>query len=257
MPRISRYAVVEPAAQLAEDVQVGAFSYVGPHVRIAPGCVIHNNATVTGRTTLGEKNVVFPMAVVGAPASASAGPGECVIGQANAIREHVTIYAGAESPTSIGTDNLIMINSQIGAGATIGDHEIFANCTMVGAGAVVEDYVRTSGFTTIFAGVRVGAYTMVAGYAGIDRDAPPFAMVQGHPFRVRGCNTENLKRCAFGETDIRELKRAFRDLFNGTSKEANARVLKKFTRRPPANPHVVRLVEAVRRGAGLPGEDDG
>ena len=256
MPQISRYAVVEETARLAEDVQVGAFSYIGPHVRIGPGCVIHNNATVTGRTTLGDRNVVFPMAVVGACADASAGPGECEIGQANAFREHVTVYAGIESPTRIGADNLIMINSQIGAGATVGDHAIFANCTVVGPGAVVEDYVRTSGFTTVFPRVRVGAYTMVAGYAGIDRDAPPFAMVQGYPFRVRGCNTENLKRCAFGETDIRALKRAFRDLFNGSAGQINARVLKKLTRKPPANAHVRRLVEAVLRGAAAPGDAD-
>lgn len=254
MPQISPYAIVDETAELADDVRVGAFSYIGPHVRIGPGCAIHNNATVTGRTTLGAKSEVFPMAVIGIAADPSQGPGECTIGQANFIREHVTIYGGTDRPTQLGIDNLIMISSQIGPGATVGDHEIFANLSVVGAGAVVEDYVRTSGFTTVFPNVRVGAYAMIAGYTGIDRDAPPFSMVQGYPFRVRGVNTENLRRCAFGEDDIRALKRVFRDLFNGTGGEANARALKKLTKKPSANPHIRRLVEAVQRGAEAPRE---
>jgi len=256
MSKISPLALVEKSAELADDVEVGAFSYVGPHVRIERGCVIHNNVTLTGRTTLGERCRVFPMAVVGVAAEESEGPGQCVIGAANALREHVTVYGGTDQPTRLGNNNLIMINSQIGPGATVGNHEIFANLTVVGAGAVVEDYVRTSGFTTVFNGARVGAYTMIAGYTGIDRDAPPFAMVQGFPFRVRGVNTENLRRCAFGEDDIRALKKVFRDLFNGGGGEVNARLLGKLVRKPPDNPHIRRLVEALARAAPAPGDGD-
>lgn len=246
MPEISPKAIVEPAAVLADDARVGPFAYVGPDVRIAPGCVIENNATVVGRTALGSRTRVFPMAVVGAPAPGEDAPGECFLGEANAVREHVTIYAGIDSATRIGNHNLIMIASQIGSGAVIGDHGIFDNCSQIGAQADIEDYVRTSGFAAVLPGAKVGAYSFIAAYAGVVRDAPPYAMLQGFPVRVRGVNTRNLKACGFGEDDIHALKAAFRELFNGRAGEVNARALKRLAADPDTNPHVRKLVRALR-----------
>jgi len=257
MPEISSYAVVERGAELADDVRIGPFSFIGPKVHLGAGCVIDNNVSITGRTTLAAKNHVFPMTVVGAPPPDSTGQGQCVIAQANDIREHVTIYAGVERPTRIGSDNLIMIGCQIGPGATIGSHGIFANCTHVGPCAHVEDYVRTSAFPVVDSGVRVGAYTFVAGYTGIDQDAPPYAMVQGLPFRVRGVNTNNLHRCGFGEDDISALKRAFRELYNGSGARPNPAALERLRINPNLNPHVRRLVEAIRSAKPAKGGGDG
>jgi len=246
MPNLSAHAIVEKGAKLADDVRVGPFSYIGPKVRIGAGCVIANNATVIGRTTLGEKNLVFPMAVVGAAPDASGKPGECIIGKANTIREHVTVYAGLKTPTRIGSDNLIMIACQLGAGSAISDHGIFANCTQIGPEAKVGDYVRTSGFTVIEAGATVGAYTFTAGYAGVDHDAPPFAIVQGFPFRVRGVNTENLRRCGFGEDDIHALKAAFHEMFDGSGSSADPAAVRRLLADRNLNRHVRRLVEAAK-----------
>ena len=44
MPNISPHAVVMAPANLAGDVVVGAFAYVGPHVRIEAGSRVDNNA---------------------------------------------------------------------------------------------------------------------------------------------------------------------------------------------------------------------
>lgn len=253
MPEISRLAIVEETAELADAVRVGPFTYVGPHVRIAEGCVIENNATVVGRTAIGPNCRVFPLAVVGAAPQGQDGPGECRIGGDNCIREHVTIYAGADSPTRIGDDNLVMIGSQIGAGATVGDHGIFANFTQIGAGCRIEDYVRTSGFTFVEPGVTVGAYTFTVGYTDVDEAAPPFAMVQGSPLRVRGVNTHNLKRCGFADEDIRALKGAFRELYNGTGGTPAAAVMQEMIRRRPINRYVRELVEFLQRHAAPAG----
>jgi len=245
MPRISPSAIVEKSAKLADDVTIGPFSYIGPRVKIAKGCVIANNVTIVGKTTIGEKNRIFPMAVIGAAGEEHGKEGHCTLGEANAIREHVTIYSRPGKATNIGNDNLIMIGSVIGSGVQIADHGIFANYTSIDADAVVEDYVRTSSFTLICRGATVGAYTMAVGYSGIDRDAPPFAMVQGFPYRVRGVNTENLKRCGFGDDDIRAIKAAYRELFNGTDQFVNPEELTK--RLGDANHHVRRLAEAIKR----------
>ncbi len=241
MASISSHAVVEPGARVADDVRIGPFCYVGPQVRIEPGCTIESNVTLTGKTVIGAKTHIFPMAVVGTPLS-QGGVGACEIGKANSIREHVTIYGGDKTPTRIGDDNLIMVACQIGPGAQLGDHGILVNCTVIGADAKLEDYVRSSAFTAIEKGVTVGEYTMVAGYAAVDRDAPPYAIVQGSPFRVRGVNTENLKRCGFGEDDIRALKDAFRNIFDehGFIRDESLRRLASVR-----NPHIRRLAASL------------
>ena len=254
MPKISPKAIVESSAEPADDVVVGPFCYIGPDVRIGPGCVIDNNVTVVGRTTLGSRTRVFPLAVIGAAAPHETVPGECILGEANAIREHVTIYAGIDSPTRIGNDNLIMIASQIGSGAILGDHGIFDNYSQIGPHAYIEDYVRMSGYAAVAPGVKVGGYSFVAGYASVDRDAPPYAMLQGLPVRVRGANTRNLKACGFGERDIHALKAAFRELFNGPAGEVNVKALKRIEADRDANGHVRKLAKAVRDGLDSQGE---
>ncbi|MDY6914265.1 MAG: hypothetical protein SVT52_07415 [Planctomycetota bacterium] len=257
MPDISPLAVVKPGAELAADVCVGPFSYIGPEVRIGAGCIIENNVTITGRTTLGDKNHVFPLTAIGASGGNGLGDGECVLGTANTIREHVTIYAGLERPTSIGTDNLVMIHTEIGDGAVIGDHGIFDNCSHIGSSADVGDYVRTSGFAAICPGVTVGAYTFVTGYASVDRDAPPYAIVQGFPIRVRGVNSRNLKRCGFGEDDISRLKQAFRELFNDAENYVDQAALKRLLAEPNVNQCVRRLLESLHPQAQPAGDSHG
>jgi len=256
MPEISPRAVVAETAELADDVVVGPFCHVGPEVRIASGCVIQNNVTLVGRTTLGQGCRVFPLAVIGAPAADRTGGGECILGEANAIREHVTICAGSETPTRIGNHNLIMIASQVGSGAVVGDHGIFDNCSRIGTGAVVGDYVRTSGFAVVGDGARLGAYSFVAAFGGVVHDAPPYAMLQGFPVRVRGVNTRNLRACGFDGEDIQALKRAFRELFNGPENQVNPDALGRLAGEKDLNPHVRKLLEAVAAADAREAGDD-
>jgi UDP-N-acetylglucosamine acyltransferase len=256
MAEISPHAIVESTAEVAEDVVIGPFCYVGPQVRIGSGCRIANNVTLLGRTTLGQRTVVFPMSVIGAaPQGAGEADGECIMGEANAVREHVTIYAGANQPTRIGNHNLIMIASQIGPGAQLGDHGIFDNCTKIGAEAIIEDYVRMSGFAAVAEGARVGTYAFVAGYAGVANDAPPYAMLQGFPVRVRGLNTRNLKACGFGERDIHALKAAFRELFNGRGTDVNRETLNRLANDPATNPHVRKLTDSLKVALAKAGDE--
>jgi len=244
MATVAPQAIVETGEPIPEDVRIGPFSYIGPQVKIGPGCVIDGNVSILGRTTLGAKNRVFPMAVIGTTEDGSE-DGECVIGEANAIREHVTIYGGTDRVTRIGNDNLIMIGSQIGAGATVGDHGIFDNLTQIGPDSRIKDYVRTGAFSCIDPDVTVGAYTFTVAYVNVNRDAPPFATIQGSPFRVRGVNAENLRRCGFGQEDLRALKSVFRELFNGTDGGCDPKTIDRLKKRYADNPHVMLLLRSV------------
>lgn len=254
MAEISKYATIERGAKIAEDVKIGPFTYIGPHVRIGSGCIIEGNVSITGKTVLGERNRVFPLAVIGNSEAKGAEEGEVIIGQANSIREHATIYGGTGGkPTQIGDGNLIMIQCHVGGGATIGSHTILINNTLIGSRAVLEDYVHTSGFIVISEGVRVGAYTFTLGYTEIDHDAPPYAMVQGCPFRVRGVNSEKLRRCGFDDSSIKALKAAFHELYNGSGENVDRAVLDRLLAQEDIDVHVRRLVESVQ-GSGQAGK---
>ena len=249
MAEISKYAIIEPGAKIGEHVRIGPFSYIGPNVVIGNGCIVDNNVTITGNTVLGERNRVLPLAVIGTTAQSPDEVGYVQMGDANIVHEHAIVYGGAkDKPTRIGSDNLVMIGCRVGSGALIGDHGVFVNSTHIGDGAIIEDYVRTSGFIVIESGITVGAYAFTLGYAELDRDVPPFAMVQGSPCRIRGVNAVKLQRCGFGEDDIRAIKSAFRELYNGGGEEPDGKVLQQLLKDNDINPHVRRLAEAVKAG---------
>ena len=66
MPQIHPMAVVESGAELADDVVVGPFAFVGRQVQLGAGCVVHHHASIEGHTIVGEGNEFFPQCVIGA-----------------------------------------------------------------------------------------------------------------------------------------------------------------------------------------------
>ena len=57
MTKIHPMSVVDPSAELAEDVEIGPFCVVGPKVKIGSGTVLISHVSVTGRTTIGEPDL--------------------------------------------------------------------------------------------------------------------------------------------------------------------------------------------------------
>jgi UDP-N-acetylglucosamine acyltransferase len=250
-------AVVENAEALGDDVRVGPFSYVGPEVTVGPGTRIGSGVTVLGRTAVGARCRLLTGSVIGCRPAGAAGDddetGRCVIGDGNVIREHVTVELGhTDGGTRIGDDNLIMVGCHVGADAELDGEGIFANFTRIDEGAKIEPYVRTSGFTNVEAHTTVGAYTFTTGYAGIDRDAPPYAIVQGLPYRVRSVNVENLNRCGFTVEEVAAIKEAFRVLFNGRGGFPAAETIEQV-RDATACRHVRLLADALAATIASPG----
>ncbi|MCH8477563.1 MAG: hypothetical protein LAT56_06430 [Wenzhouxiangella sp.] len=58
-------AIVEDGARIAEDVDIGAFSIIGPEVEIGTGCRIGPHVVITGRTRIGNGNRIFQFASIG------------------------------------------------------------------------------------------------------------------------------------------------------------------------------------------------
>jgi UDP-N-acetylglucosamine acyltransferase len=83
-------AIVEPGAQLGEDVVIGAYAYIGPRAVVGDGTVLHHHANVEGRTTIGRQCEVFPFACVGTKThdlKYKGGEPGLIVGDRNVFRE--------------------------------------------------------------------------------------------------------------------------------------------------------------------------
>lgn len=251
MPTISPHAIVKCPENLAADVVVEAFAYVGAQVRLGPGSHVGNNVTIDGDVRIGANNRIYPYAVIGQVADPDVVGAGVTLGDRNCIREHSVIQAGTRNGgTRIGSDNLLMTGCYVGPDVVIEDLVVLGNYSQLSERTHVERHVWAAAFTGADAGVTIGRYSFTSGYAGIDRDAPPYAVLQGFPFRVRGANVVKLKRCAFDETTIGSLKAALRTLYNGESGEPSAEALKNLAVRDDLNEHVRYLVDYLRRHDG-------
>ena len=92
-------SVVDARAKLHDGVKIGPFAVVGPNVEIGEDSEIGASANVSGWTTLGRENRVFPHACIGFEPQDLKFEGEestLEIGDRNVIREFCTFNLGTE-----------------------------------------------------------------------------------------------------------------------------------------------------------------
>ncbi len=256
MPTIHPSSVIEPGAQLAVDVVVGPFCYVGPKVTLGPRTRLVSHVTILGRTTLGAGNVVWPQAVLGGDPQDLKFKGEdsqLIIGDGNEIRESATIHKGTANGggvTRIGHRNLIMAYVHLGHDCIVADHCIIANAVQCAGHIHIHHHANIGGATAIHHFVTIGHYAYVGGLSRIVHDVPPFMVVEGNPQRVRGVNVIGLTRHGFTDLDKDHLKDAWRHIFrhnvenNGVG--ATARAVTEVESRYPDDPHIAALLLAIR-----------
>ncbi len=250
---ISRLAVISPRAELADDVEVGPFCYIGPDVHIDSGTVLHHGVTVVGRTRIGKNNVVYPNAAIGTPPQDKSYAGEptCVeIGDDNVVRECVTIHRGSmkeEGVTRLGSRCYLMACSHVAHDCVIGDDVIFGNNVLVGGHVHVEDGANLNGGAAVHPFTTIGRLAYVGGLTRIVQDVPPFMIVEGHPSRVRGINSVGMRRAGIPEPVIEAMAKAFRRIYRRGRPQAQ--VLEEMENEPGWPPEVRLLCQALRNSA--------
>ena len=217
MAGVHASAVIEPGAALAADVEVGAFAFIGRGVTLGPRCKIGPHAVLTGPTELGSDNEVFPFAALGgAPQDVrnSALATRLVIGSHNVFREHVTVHRGTRATeTRIGSHNLFMAQSHVGHDVQVGSRCIVANAVQLAGHVTLADHVVFGGLAGIAQYVSVGEGAFVAAGSMVERDVPPFVIVQGDRARVRAVNVVGLERREVPVESVREIVRVFRAVY--------------------------------------------
>jgi UDP-N-acetylglucosamine acyltransferase len=212
-------AIIAPGAQLADDVEIGAYTLIGEHVVMGPGTTVGHHAVITGHTTIGARNKIFHFVSLGeAPQDKKyAGePTRLEIGDDNVIREFCTFNTGTvqdRGVTTIGNHNWIMAYVHIAHDCLVGDHTIFANNASLAGHAEIGDWVILGGFTGVHQFCKIGAHVMTGISSVVFKDIPPFVMAAGQPAAPHGLNSEGLKRRGFSPESLSTLKRAYKTLY--------------------------------------------
>nr|WP_242026892.1 acyl-ACP--UDP-N-acetylglucosamine O-acyltransferase [Phormidium tenue] len=210
-------AVVHEGAKVHPSVKIGPYAVIGEQVSIGPGTEIGAHAIIDGDTTIGSQNRIFPGAAIGLESQDLKYDGSMsrvVIGDNNLIREYVTINRATDAGavTLVGSNCLLMAYSHVAHNCVVEDHVILANSVALAGHVYVESGARISGMVGVHQFVRVGRLVMIGGLSRIDRDVPPFTLVNGNPAEVRGLNQIGLQRAGLTADPqaYRELKQAYR-----------------------------------------------
>lgn len=248
-------AIVDPSAQLADNVSVGAFSIIGPNVVIGEGSIIEPHVIIKGPTVIGQHNHIYQFSTVGEATPDLKYKGEdtrLVIGDNNVIREGVTIHRGTiqdRSETTIGNNNLLMAYVHVGHDSVIGDHCILVNNSALAGHVHIGDWAILGGFTLVHQYCRIGAHCFTGMGSAIGKDVPAFAIVSGAPAEAKTINGEGLSRRGFSKDDIKLIQKAFKLVYrkNLILSEALAE-LRLLVNECPAIQLLIDSIESSTRG---------
>ena len=228
--KIHPTALIDVNAELDSSVEVGAYSVIGPEVKIGENTRIASHVVLKGPTTIGKNNQIFQFCSLGeAPQDKKYNnePTILEIGDNNTIREFCTFNRGTiqdKGVTQIGNDNWIMAYVHIAHDCTIGNHTILANNSSLAGHVNINDYAILGGFTLIHQFCKVGAHVITAVGSVVFKDIPPYVTAAGYDAAPHGINTEGLKRRGFSPESITQIKRAYKVLYRNklTLDEAKA-----------------------------------
>jgi UDP-N-acetylglucosamine acyltransferase len=144
------------------------------------------------------------------------------------VREFATINRSTEKGghTTVGSNCLLMACSHVAHDAVVGDHVVIANAVLIAGHVSVGDHAVLGGGSAYHQFTRVGEGAIIGGLSRITLDIPPFVMAAERD-DVAGLNLVGLRRRGVPREAVRELKEAFRLVYNkpGNIRETAAQAL--------------------------------
>ncbi len=248
-------ALIDPKAELADDVEVGAFSIIDAKVQIDSGCRIGPHAIITGRTTLGKNNHIFQFTSIGEEPQDKKYAGEdteLIIGDNNTIRELCTISRGTAQGggvTRIGNNNWIMACVHIAHDCTLGDNIVMANNASLAGHVSVGNHAVLSGYSLIHQFCSIGEHSFTSFASHVNQSIPPYVTVSGEKARVKGVNSEGLKRRGYSAAQISQVRRAYKALYReGRTLDEAIVILSEIAAQYPEVQPLVDFIRLAERG---------
>lgn len=221
MSRIHPTAIIDAQAKIADSVEIGPYCVIGPHVELGENVIIKSHVAIDGHTSIGEGTIIYPFASIGHAPQDLKFRGEesrLIIGKNNTIREHTTMNPGTADgamETVIGDNNLFMMATHVAHDCIIGNNVIMANNATLGGHVEVGNNVLIGGLAAVHQFVKIGDFAVIGGMSGVESDIIPYGRVKGERAFLAGLNLVGLERNGFSKDQVRELQRAYSQLFNG------------------------------------------
>jgi len=254
--RIHPTAIIDPQAQLADDVAVGAYTVIKGLVTIGPGTVVHEHCVIQGATVIGRNCKIGPGAYVGTDPQHlrfvpdEAAPTYLVIGDNVIIREAAHLNRaskpGIENATRIGDHCFIMGTGHVGHDCILEPHVVLADGAMLGGHSHIGERAFLGGGVAIHQFVRVGRLCIISGNEALSHDIPPFGAARYG--RLKGYNAVGCRRSGMSREEINAIRGVYYRLRNIRATTAVLAAIRTDLPDLPVVRELVSFIESSRRG---------
>lgn len=233
--KIHATALVDPAAEIGEDAEIGPYAIVEPGVTIGARTKLWAHAYLCSGTRVGSDCVIHMGAVVGhAPQDFSykGEPTGAVVGNGVVVRENVTIHRATKpaNPTTVGDGCFLMAGSHVAHDCQLGKGVILANGAQLAGHVEIGNGAIVSGNVVIHQFVRIGRLAILSGGSRFGMDVPPYLIGDGTN-AVTSLNAVGLRRSKeISDAERPQIKAAYKLLYRSELdlKEALARLKAEF-----------------------------
>ncbi len=207
-------AVIDPSAELGENITVGPFSIIGPRCRVGDNSVLRSNVLIEKNTTVGNGCEFFHGASIGSDPQDLKFVGEDTtleIGNNSKFREFCTINRGtaASGKTIIGDNCTFLAYSHVGHDSILGNNIVASNNLTLAGHVEVDDNVIFGGLAAVHQFAKIGKGCFIGAGSLVSKDVIPYALVannSGRDVRIVGVNKVGLERAGYGDTERRKIK---------------------------------------------------
>ena len=163
---IHETAIIEPGAKIGNNVRIGAYSLIGADVEIGDDCQINSHVVIKGPTTVGKNNRFFQFASIGEECQDlkyAGEPTQLTIGDNNIFRECTTIQRGTVQDNSL---------------TAIGSNNLFMAYTHVAHDCIIGNHCIMANNASVAGHVQVGDWVILGGMSGVHQ----YCKIGSHAF---------------------------------------------------------------------------
>lgn len=210
-------AVVDDAAQLADDVVVRPHVVVEADVEVGSGTVLGPGTVLLSGTRVGARCRLGPYATVGGLPMDHDFANEtsyAVLEDEVQLRDFASVHraTGDGAETRVGAGTLVMSYAHVSHNVRIGTGAVLTNAVQLGGHVEIGEHAVLGAGAMVHQYARVGAYAMLGGASGANRDVLPYTLARGNLARHYRLNAVGLRRHGFEGERYRALEHAVRAL---------------------------------------------
>jgi UDP-N-acetylglucosamine acyltransferase len=253
MTTIHPTAIVDPRAELAADVSIGAYSIIKGRVQIASGTVVQEHTHIHGNTVVGRNCRIGPAAYVGLDPQDLKYKGDetrLIIGNDVTIRETASVHR-SNSPepdhcTRVGDGCFLMAGAHVAHDCQVGALVVMANGVLLGGHVSIGDRVVLGGGFTLHQFCRVGRLAVVAGNEALSQDVPPFAAIRDRS--LKGYNLVGCRRAGLSPQSLVAIRAVYRRFRTNRMMSAVVEAIRTEVPQVPEVREILEFIASSQRG---------